>query len=68
MKIDKIILMIKENMIVGSGGFTGSSPAEGPTAGFDPLLKFKNKKKGKNIDFRRVPKNYKSWVKSVKNK
>jgi len=67
MNIDKLISIIRENMVVGSGGFTGSSPAEGPTAGFDPLMSFKNKKKG-SIDFRKVPKNYKSWVKSLKNK
>jgi hypothetical protein len=67
MNIDKLISIIRENMVVGGGGFTGSSPAEGPTAGFDPLLGFRNKKKG-NVDFRRVPKDYKSWVKSLKNK
>lgn len=67
MNIDKLISIIRENMVVGAGGFTGSSPAEGPTAGFDPLMNFKNKKKG-NVDFRKVPKNYKSWVKSLKNK
>jgi hypothetical protein len=65
MNIDKLISIIKENMVVGAGGFTGSSPAEGPTAGFDPLLGFRNRKKG-NVDFRRVPKDYKSWVKSLK--
>lgn len=67
MKIEKIIKIIRENMVVGAGGFTGSSPAKGPTAGFDPILKFKNKKKN-SIDFRRVPKNYKDWLKSTKNK
>lgn len=55
-------------MVVGGGGFTGSSPAQGPTAGFDPLMKFKNKNKKNNIDFRKVPKDYKGWVKSIKNK
>lgn len=70
MRIDQIISTIRENMVVGGGGFTGSSPAHGPTAGFDPLLGFKNKKKKDTIDFRRVPKkfNYKDWVKSIKNK
>jgi len=67
MKIDKMISIIKENMVVGGGGFTGSSPAQGPTAGFDPLLGFRNKKKG-SVDFRKVPKDYKNWVKSLKNK
>lgn len=55
-------------MVVGGGGFTGSSPDQGPTAGFDPLMKFKNKKKSNNIDFRKVPKDYKTWVRSIKNK
>lgn len=70
MRIDQIISTIRENMVVGGGGFTGSSPAQGPTAGFDPLLGFKNKKKKNTIDFRRVPKkfNYKDWIKSIKNK
>ena len=68
MKIDKIISIIKENMVVGGGGFAGSSPAQGPTAGFDPLMGFKGKKKKNTIDFRRVPQNYKNWVKSIKNK
>lgn len=67
MKIDQIISLIRENMVVGGGGFTGSSPAQGPTAGFDPLMGFKGKKKN-TIDFRRVPQNYKTWVKSIKNK
>lgn len=66
MKIDQLISIIRENMVVGSGGFTGSSPSEGPTAGIDPLLgKFKNKKKSNNIDFRKVPKDYKGWVRSI---
>lgn len=70
MNIETLIKIIKENMAVGGGGFTGSSPAQGPTAGFDPLLGFKNKKKKNTIDFRRVPKkfNYKDWIKSIKNK
>jgi hypothetical protein len=29
---------IKEMMVVGTGGFTGSASAAGPVAGFDPLL------------------------------
>lgn len=45
-----------------SSGFSGESPSEGPTAGFDPLLGFRKRNK---IDYRKVPKNYKSWVKSL---
>jgi len=66
--LDKIITIIKEMMVANSSGsstpgFSGSSPAKGPTAGIDPLLGYQNKKK--KIDYRRVPKNYKSWVKSL---
>ena len=50
MKIDKLISIIRENMVVGAGGFTGSSPAEGPTAGYDPMLGYRNKKKKDTID------------------
>jgi len=52
-------------MAVGTGGFTGSSPAEGPTAGFDPMLCYRNKKKKDTIDYRRVPKPYKAWVRTL---
>jgi len=37
-------------MSAGDGGFTGSAPAEGPVAGYDPLMKFlkrRDKKKKK---------------------
>jgi len=61
-KTDRIINHIREMMAVGAGGFSGSSPAEGPTAGYDPLIKFQ--KKGKT-DYRKVPKTYKSWVKNL---
>jgi len=29
----------------GSGGFSGSSPAPGPTAGFDPVMKIDGRRK-----------------------
>lgn len=61
-KTDRIIKYIKEMMAVGAGGFTSSASAEGPVAGYDPLIKFQ--KKGKT-DYRKVPKTYKSWVKSL---
>jgi hypothetical protein len=61
-KTDRIIKYIREMMAVGAGGFTGSADAEGPVAGYDPLIKFQ--KKGKT-DYRKVPKTYKSWVKSL---
>jgi len=37
-KIDRIIDIIRENMVVGAGGFTGSADPKGPVAGFDPVL------------------------------
>jgi hypothetical protein len=41
-KLDKIISIIKEQMVAnaagGSGGFSGSAEAKGPVAGFDPVM------------------------------
>jgi hypothetical protein len=37
-KIDRIIQIIRENMVVGSGGFTGTADPKGPVAGFDPVM------------------------------
>jgi hypothetical protein len=64
-KTDRIIKLIREMMAVGAGGFTGSSAAEGPTAGYDPLIKFQRRGK---TDYRKVPKTYKQWVKSLDSK
>jgi hypothetical protein len=61
-KTDRIIKLIREMIAVGAGGFTGSSAAEGPTAGYDPLIKFQRRGK---TDYRKVPKTYKQWVKSL---
>lgn len=71
-KIDRIISLLREMMLAnpsgGSGGFTSSGDPK-YSAGFDPLIRFKNKNKDKDtIDFRRVPKRYKDWVKSIRNK
>jgi hypothetical protein len=48
-KIDKIIQMIREQMVAnapgGSGGFSGSSDPKGPTAGFDPVMGMTRRKK-----------------------
>jgi len=64
-KTDRIIQLIREMIAVGAGGFTGSSAAEGPTAGYDPLMKFQRRGK---TDYRKVPKTYKQWVKSLDSK
>ena len=49
-KIDRIIDIIRENMVVGTGGFTSASDPKGPVAGFDPVVgkiaKRKNYAKG----------------------
>jgi hypothetical protein len=51
-KLDWIISIIKEQMVAnapgGSGGFSGSADAKGPTAGFDPVMGLK-KRKGPQI-------------------
>lgn len=69
--LDKVIRIIKEMMVANapgkSGGFSSSSDAKGPTAGFDPLIKFKKNKKDK-IDYRSVPKTYRKWAKDIENK
>lgn len=64
-KTDRVIQLIREMIAVGAGGFTGSSAAEGPTAGYDPLIKFQRRGK---TDYRKVPKTYKQWVKSLDSK
>jgi hypothetical protein len=47
-KIDRFIQMIREQMVAnapgGSGGFSGSSDAKGPTAGFDPVMGLRRRK------------------------
>jgi hypothetical protein len=60
-KIDKIIKIIRENMVVGSAIPTNNI-SSGNIAKFNPLLKFGNKNKKDTIDFRRVPKKYKNWL------
>jgi short subunit dehydrogenase-like uncharacterized protein len=63
-KIDKIIEIIRENMVV-SGSVPTNNISGGNIATFDPLMSFKNKKKD-TIDFRRVPIKYKNWIKNIK--
>ncbi len=43
---------ISENMVVGTGGFTGSASPEGPVAGFDTIMD------GRSKIMRRLPKEY----------
>ena len=44
-KLDWIIEIIRENMVVGAGGFTGAADPKGPTAGFDPVMGMTSRKK-----------------------
>ena len=41
-KIDRIIQIIRENMVANApgsqGGFSGSAYSKGPVAGFDPVM------------------------------
>ena len=72
-KIDRIINIVRNlkeemaGMTTGSSGetagFSSKSPAEGPTAGFDPLMG--KKKKDGTVDFRRIRSLHKHWVKSL---
>ena len=59
-KLDRIINLIREEMMTtgstaGKPGFSSKADAEGPTAGFDPLL---GKKKKKYIYQRNTRKNW----------
>jgi hypothetical protein len=65
---NKVIKLIKEMMTAnapGSGGGFGSQPTKDGVDGFDPLMSFKRRGK---IDFRKVGKNYRNWVKDLNNK
>ena len=48
-KIDKIISIIREQMVANapgaSGGFSGSADPKGPVAGFDPVMGLARRKK-----------------------
>ena len=50
-RLNKIINIIRnlneEMMAAGNSGFSSASPAEGPTAGFDPVMKGPVKRKKK---------------------
>jgi hypothetical protein len=63
-KIDQIIKIIRENMIVG-GGVPTNNISSGNVAKFDPVISFKKRKNG-NVDGRSVTEKYKKWLKSLK--
>lgn len=72
-KLDKIIQLIRENMVANApsqgGAFGGSSPAEGPTAGFDQKTELGMFRRtiGGLVDRRSktYSKKYESWLKSM---
>jgi hypothetical protein len=47
-------------MVVGTGGFTGSSSPEGPVAGFDPVMD------GRSKIMKRLPKEYSKLLRNRK--
>jgi hypothetical protein len=48
-KIDRIISIIREQMVANApgaqGGFSGSADSKGPVAGFDPVMGLSRRKK-----------------------
>lgn len=36
--LDNVRKVVRENMAVGTGGFTSAAPAEGPVAGYDKVM------------------------------
>jgi hypothetical protein len=63
-KIDQIIEIIRENMVVGSG-VPANNISSGNVAKFDPVISFKKRRNG-NVDGRSVAEKYKKWLKSLK--
>jgi len=47
--LDNVRKVVRENMSVGTGGFTASAPAEGPVAGYDKVLTKPLKRKLKKV-------------------
>jgi hypothetical protein len=44
-KFDRIVNIIREQMVAGNGGFTASADPKGPVAGFDPVIGTTRRKK-----------------------
>ena len=57
-------------MVAGTGGFSGSAPATGPNAGYDPVMKFRGKikKKKKKVAESREKKNQSHQTTAVQSK
>lgn len=60
--IDRVIQIIRENMVANApgsgGGFSGSSDKNGPVAGFDPILD------GRKRIMRKLPKEYSKFLRN----
>jgi hypothetical protein len=63
-KIDKIIEIIRENMMV-STSIPTNNISTGHIAKFDPVITFKKRKNG-SVDGRSVSDKYKKWLRSLK--
>ena len=61
-KIERIIELIRENMIASS--VPTNNISGGDIATFDPVIGFKRRRNG-NVDGRSVSKKYKDWMKSL---
>ena len=64
--LTRIIDFIREEMMstgstAGKPGFSGKADAEGPTAGFDPVISFKRRKKPQIIAKGKLPGLRKRW-------
>lgn len=47
--LDNVRKVVRENMAVGTGGFTSAAPAEGPVAGYDKVMTKPLKRKLKKV-------------------
>ena len=67
--IDKVIQIIRENMVANApgtgGGFSGSADKSGPVAGYDPGL---GKLDGRSRVMRKLPKEYSKFLRNKNSK
>lgn len=63
-KIDRIIEIIRENMMV-SNGIPTTNISSGNISKFDPVMSFRKRKNG-DVDGRSVSDKYKKWLKSLR--
>ena len=58
--IARSLKVLREEMSVGAGGYTGAADASGPVAGYDPVLSMVDRRKKR---FKNYPKEYLQMVK-----